>query len=68
MNGTNNKVKRMNIANTIGGTQSIVSKTAGKTLLSSIKKTKFEEAFNEELDPPTCLNLRLVGHSFPPGS
>jgi hypothetical protein len=44
------------------------SKTGGKTLLTSIKKTKFEEALNEELDPPTCLNLRLVGHSFPPGS
>lgn len=39
-----------------------------KTLLGSMKKTKNEEAFNEELDPPTCLNLRLVGHSFPPGS
>jgi hypothetical protein len=43
-------------------------KTAGKTLLSSIKKNKFEEALNEELDPPQSLNLRLVGHSFPPGS
>ncbi len=42
--------------------------TAGKTLLGSMKATKFEEALNEELDPPTCLNLRLVGHSFPPGS
>lgn len=40
----------------------------GKTLLSTLKKNKFEEAFNEDLDPPTCLNLRLVGHSFPPGS
>jgi hypothetical protein len=42
--------------------------TAGKTLLGSMKKTKFEEALNEELDPPTTLNVRLVGHSFPPGS
>jgi hypothetical protein len=33
-----------------------------------MKKNKFEEALNEELDPPTCLNVRLVGHSFPPGS
>lgn len=33
-----------------------------------MKKTKNEEAFNEDIDPPTCLNLRLVGHSFPPGS
>ena len=43
-------------------------KTAGKTLLSSLKKNKFEEALNEELDPPLVLNLRLVAHSFPPGS
>lgn len=40
----------------------------GKTLLSTLKKTKFEEALNEDLDPPTCMNIRLVGHSFPPGS
>lgn len=59
----------MALGNTAGvGTQSIVSKTAGKTLLSSLKKTKFEEALNEDLDPPTCLHVRLVGHSFPPGS
>ena len=44
------------------------SKTAGKTLLGSLKKSKFEEAFNDEIDPPTCLNVRFVGHSFPPGS
>jgi hypothetical protein len=44
------------------------SKTGGKTLLSSLKKNKFEEALNEELDPPSSLNLRLVAHSFPPGS
>jgi hypothetical protein len=48
--------------------QSLSSKTGGKTLLSSLKKTKFEEALNEELDPPSCINLRLVAHSFPPGS
>ena len=51
-----------------GGTQSMAMKSAGKTLLSTMKKNKFEEALNEELDPPSCLNLRLVGHSFPPGS
>jgi hypothetical protein len=50
------------------GASGATSKTAGKTLLSSIKKTKFEEALHEELDPPTVINLRLVGHSFPPGS
>ena len=69
MNGSTGKVKKMALSNTIGvGTQSVANKTGGKTLLSSLKKTKFEEALNEDLDPPTCLNIRLVGHSFPPGS
>jgi hypothetical protein len=43
-----------------------MSKT--KTLLGSIKKSKWEDAQNEEIDPPICINIRLVGHSFPPGS
>lgn len=42
--------------------------TAGKTLLGSLKQTKFVEGNSDEIDPPTCLALRLVGHSFPPGS
>ncbi len=66
INGAQNKTKKMALA--ASGMQTITSKTAGKTLLSSLKKTKFEEAVNEELDPPTCLSVRLVGHSFPPGS
>ena len=45
---------------------STISKT--KTLLGSIKKSKYEDAMNEEIDPPICMNVRLVGHSFPPGS
>jgi hypothetical protein len=66
LNGNQNKVKKMGL----GTTMKTMGKTsvAGKTLLSSLKKTKYEEALNEELDPPTCLNLRLIGHSFPPGS
>jgi len=39
-----------------------------KTLLGSMKKSKYEDAMNEEIDPPICLNIRMVGHSFPPGS
>lgn len=49
--------------NTLKGTVGV-----GKTLLSTLKKTKFEEALNEDIDPPYCLSIRLVGHSFPPGS
>ena len=43
-----------------------MSKT--KTLLGSIKKSKYEDAMNEDIDPPLCMNIRMVGHSFPPGS
>jgi hypothetical protein len=43
-----------------------MSKT--KTLLGSMKKSKYEDAINEDIDPPICMNVRLVGHSFPPGS
>jgi hypothetical protein len=27
-----------------------------------------EDAVSEDIDPPLCYNLRMVGHSFPPGS
>jgi hypothetical protein len=42
--------------------------TKAKTLLGSIKKSKYEDALNEDIDPPICFNVRMVGHSFPPGS
>lgn len=45
---------------------SSISKT--KTLLGSMKKNKYDDAMNEEIDPPITMNIRLVGHSFPPGS
>lgn len=47
-------------------TKSSMSKN--KTLLGSMKRSKFEDAMNEDIDPPICMNIRLVGHSFPPGS
>jgi hypothetical protein len=45
---------------------STLSKT--KTMLGTMKKSKYEDAMNEDIDPPICMNMRLVGHSFPPGS
>jgi len=39
-----------------------------KTLLGTMKKSKFEDAMNEDIDPPICMSVRMVGHSFPPGS
>ena len=44
------------------------NKTANKTLLGSMKKSKYVDFNNEEIDPPLCLNVRLLGHSFAPGS
>ena len=66
LNGNQNKVKKVTMgATNLGKTAKM---TGGKTLLGSLKKSKFEDAMNEELDPPTCMSVRLVGHSFPPGS
>ena len=42
--------------------------TGGKTLLGSVKATKYVDFTSEEIDPPLRLNLRLSGHSFAPGS
>lgn len=42
--------------------------TYANILLGNTKQNKFEDAVNEEIDPPQCLSLRMVGHSFPPGS
>jgi len=49
-------------------TQKSMTMSKAKTLLGSIKKSKYEDAMNEDIDPPICMNLRMVGHSFPPGS
>jgi hypothetical protein len=52
-----------------GGTKTNTKKTnENKTLLGSLKESKYQESMTEELDPPMCMNLRLVGHSFSPGS
>ena len=43
------------------------SGSGGKTLLGSVKATKYVDFSSEEIDPPVRLNLRLSGHSFAPG-
>ena len=35
---------------------------------SMMRGGKYDTAINEDIDPPLSLNLRFVGHSFPPGS
>lgn len=43
--------------------------TQTKTMMGgSMMRSKYENAINEDIDPPLSLNLRFVGHSFPPGS
>ena len=39
-----------------------------KTLLGTMKKSKYQDFSQEDVDPPICLNVRLCGHSFAPGS
>ena len=44
------------------------NKSLGKTLLGASKSAKYADWSAEEVDPPVCLNVRLSGHSFAPGS
>ena len=44
------------------------TKTMGKTLLGASKSAKYADWTHEEIDPPVCLQVRLSGHSFAPGS
>jgi len=64
LNGNEFKTKQL-LADTITADK---NKTANKTLLGSMKKSKYVDFNNEEIDPPLCLNVRLLGHSFAPGS
>lgn len=74
MNGTENKVRRVGMetqgkfSNQTGSNSMRKSMTKNSMMGSMRKTNKFEEALNEEIDPPVCLNVRMVGHSFPPGS
>jgi hypothetical protein len=43
-------------------------KTGTRTLLGSIKQSKYLDFTSEDIDPPQCLQVRLMGHSFAPGS
>lgn len=43
-------------------------KTGNKTLLGTLKQSKYVDFAYEEIEPPQCLALRMMGHSFAPGS
>jgi len=70
LNGALSKNKRVLAQEELRISKMNKSQTAmkAKTLLGSMKKSKYEDALNEDIDPPICFNLRMVGHSFPPGS
>ena len=78
-NGNHNKMKQLAAGNTMmggsvasaggaGTKQGTMKKSAGKTLLGSVKSAKYADWSQEEIDPPVCLSVRLSGHSFAPGS
>ena len=78
-NGNHDKMKQLAAGNTmLGGSvtsaggagtkQGATKKSAGKTLLGSVKSAKYADWSQEEIDPPVCLSVRLSGHSFAPGS
>jgi len=71
LNGNHNKMKQLQPAQTMAASLSMTKKskaTVGKTLLGTAKSAKYADWTSEELDPPLCVNVRLSGHSFPPGS
>lgn len=63
-NGNENKIRR----DEDGGNPQGVKSLTKRKMMRSTKVSKFEESINEEIDPPLCLNLRVIGHSFNPGS
>ena len=64
MNGNENKMRQLK-----GDESDARTKMLSKLGASVSKgKSKYEDALNEEIDPPLCLAVRAVGHSFNPGS
>lgn len=39
-----------------------------KTLLGTMKQSKYVDFTQEDVDPPQCMSVRLCGNSFAPGS
>jgi len=73
LNGKQFKTKQLSgpqpISEVMNFNKSVSSKKTGnKTLLGSLKQSKFIDFASEEVEPPQCLSLRLLGHSFAPGS
>lgn len=67
LNGNQFKTKQL-LSDTVAADSLSRTKTANKTLLGSMKKSKYVDFSSEEVDPPVCLSVRLCGHSFAPGS
>ena len=73
LNGNHNKTKQL-LASMDGSANGTLQKTmrsttkTAKTLLGTAKKATYVDFSQEEIDPPQCLNVRFIGHSFAPGS
>jgi hypothetical protein len=65
-NGNENKIRKI-VGDDMRGAAGL-TKTIGSQARNSLGKSKFEDALNEEIDPPLCMTVRSVGHSFSPGS
>lgn len=75
LNGNHFKTKKLyNQQTSAANSQRLTKNTTmrsgktNKTLLGASKATKYADYSNEEVDPPVCLNVRMSGHSFSPGS
>ena len=70
LNGGQFKTKKLTSSNkSMTGTNALSkSKTMTKTLLGSMKQSKYIDFGHEDVDPPQCLSVRLCGNSFAPGS
>lgn len=63
-NGNENKMRKEDIESDQQGIKTLTKRSA----LRTTKISRFDASISEEIDPPLCLNLRMVGHSFNPGT
>jgi hypothetical protein len=63
-NGNENKMRKDEDGDNPQGVKSLTK----RSMIRTTKVSRFDESLSEEIDPPLCLNLRVIGHSFSPGT
>lgn len=63
-NGNENKLRKNEDGDNPQGAKTLTK----RSMIRTTKVSRFEESMSEEVDPPLCLNLRAIGHSFSPGT